>query len=122
MTGRDVFDRALQLLNYTTPTGDMSGRQNAELLKRSLPVINSILGDILHITGQPFEQIAHVNDPLPVSDDTAMRVMPYGVAMLIAQSENDGDNQQMMASMYNQLRSSVQKKTDRVMDVLPRVF
>ena len=39
--------------------------------------------------------------------------------MLLAQSEGDGDNQQLMAAMYNQKRGSIRHPAERVADVLP---
>lgn len=121
MTGREVFRRALTLLNYTDPAGEISNRQNAELFKRAVPTVNMVLADVLHISGAKFEEISTLDDTLPVSEDTAARVMPYGVAMHIAQSENDGDNQQLMAETYNHLRGSVQRSNTTRRDVLPTV-
>ena len=121
MTGREVFVRALQLLNYTDPSGNVSARQNGELFKRAAPVMNQVLADVQRIAGAEFHPIADLNEDLPVSDDVATRVMPYGVAMHIAQSENDGDNQQLMAQLYNQLRGSVPRESGYRVDKLPRV-
>jgi hypothetical protein len=45
--------------------------------------------------------------------------MPYGVAMLLAQSENDGDSQVLFQSIYNQKRMSA-TTFGKVKDVLPR--
>lgn len=52
-------------------------------------------------------------------DHTAMAVMPYGAwPMLLAQSEGDGDNQQLMAAIYNQKRSSIRRPGSRMADAL----
>ncbi len=122
MTGEQVFERALILLNYTDPNGEVSRRQNAELYKRAVPVLNQVLLDVQHIIGTTFMQIENIDEVLPVTDDVAMRVMPYGVAMHIAQSENDGDNQQLMATMYDRLRGSVPHGSNKIIDALPRVW
>lgn len=39
--------------------------------------------------------------------------------MLLAQSEGDGDNQQLMAAIYNQKRSSIRRPGSRMADALP---
>lgn len=122
MTGEKVFERALVLLNYTDPAGNVSRRQNAEIFKRAVPVINAVLADVQHVSGGKFVQIEDIDADLPVSDDVAMRVMPYGVAMHIAQSENDGDNQQLMAQMYNSLRGSIPRASGQRVNVLPTVW
>lgn len=121
MTGEKVFERALQLLNYTDAHGNTSRRQNTELYKRAVPVLNQVLADVQHVSGGEFVQIEDIDEALPVSDDVAMRVMPYGVAMHIAQSESDGDNQQIFCTLYNQARSSLPKSSGKKQDVLPRV-
>ena len=121
MTVKDLFCRALTLLNYTDSEGNVSGTQNAELFKKAVPTVNLVLADILHIRGEKFCEISSPDDALPVPDDVAARVMPYGVAMHIAQSENDGDNQQIMAITYNRLRGSVPRAHSVRANVLPTV-
>lgn len=122
MTGRELIDRTLQLLNYTDTYGNVSGQQSAEIYKRAVPVINQILADVRHVSRGAFSLIDGIDDELPVSEDVAVRVMPWGVGMLIAQGENDGDSHQMMAANYNQLRASIPRPADRVRDVAPNVW
>ena len=84
-----------------------------------MPIINAVLADVLPIAGEPVSAIGTLEDTLPVAEDTAVRVMVYGVAMWLAQSEADGDNQQLMASIYNQKRNAIRRSSGRVADVLP---
>ena len=42
--------------------------------------------------------------------------MPYGVAMLMAQTVGDGDNQSLYAALYNRKRAGM-TKSDRRVDV-----
>ncbi len=121
MTGYDVIRQALLLLDYTTPAGEIDPRQNGEQLRRALPVLGTVLGDILHIQGVPFVPVESLAEPLPVTDDIAWRVMVPGVAMYLAESENDGDSYNRFAQEYQQKRSSVPRGTRRVLDVQPRV-
>ncbi len=122
MTGRELIDRTLQLLNYTDSHGNVSAQQNAEIYKRAVSVINQILADIRHVGRGTFALVEGIDDELPVSEDVAVRVMPWGVGMLIAQGENDGDSHQMMAANYNRLRASIPRPADRVRDVAPNVW
>lgn len=122
MTARELFTKALQMLNYTDSAGNVAVSQNAELFKRTVPTVNLVLADIQHIRGEELEPLTSADDILPVPEDTAVRVMPYGVAMHIAQSENDGDNQQIMAATYNRLRGSVARKHGVRVNVLPSVY
>lgn len=119
MTGIEVFQRALMLLNYTDVSGRVNGQQTNELTARCVPVVNAILNDMQFIQKVPFTPITSPGEKLPLEDSIAIGVMVYGVAMLLAQSEGDGDNQQMMALLYNQKRNAIPRTSKRVKDVIP---
>ena len=117
VTGFKVVDHALYLLNYTVPSGATNSNQNAELLRRSLPYVNAVLADILHIQHKPFDSVSSLAEVLPVDEDTAIRVMAPGVAMYLAQSENDGDNYNRWSAEYSQRRSGIARESRRIQDV-----
>lgn len=119
MTGFEVFQRALTLLNYTDVSGRINGQQTSELTARCVPLVNAILNDIQFIQKVPFSPITSPGDALPLDENTVVGVMVYGVAMLLAQSEGDGDNQQTMALLYNQKRNAIPRTSRRVKDVIP---
>lgn len=141
MTGRQVLDRAMGLLGYGT-TAALSGP--SELLQRSLAVVNQIYSDLFYaenrdagesqglrrrnaLTGEEsgtagkigsggeFVPLIDLMDEIRLSRRAASDVMPYGVAMLLAQSESDGDSQQLFAALYNRKRLSL-SYTDKVRD------
>ena len=136
MTGRQVLDRAMGLLGYQTIAA-LSGP--SELLQRSLMIVNQIYSDLYYAEnrsagdgqglrakkeredadGQAFAPLIDLLDELRLSDRAANDVMPYGVAMLMAQSESDGDSQQLYASLYNRKRLSL-SYADRRQDRVPR--
>ena len=119
MTGEALFQRAMQLINYTDPRGHIDRSQTAELFQRGLTMVNTLLADVMPIEGKKIQQIQRLEDELPVCEDTAIAVMPYGLAMLLAQSEGDGDNQQLMAMTYNQKRCGIHRPGNRMVDGLP---
>ena len=119
MTGEELLRQALYLLNYTNNRGEIDTRNSEELIRRGVPIVNAVLADVLPIAGEPVSAIGTLEDTLPVAEDTAVRVMVYGVAMWLAQSEADGDNQQLMASIYSQKRNAIRRSSWRVADVLP---
>lgn len=119
MTGRELMEQAMRLLNYTDPRGEIDRNQTGELFRRGRAMVNQLLADLLPIEGKEITRIDTLDDVLPVSDRTAMTAAPYGLAMLLAGSEGDGDNQQMMAAIYNQKRGSVRRPGSRVADRLP---
>lgn len=118
-TGRDVWERALRLLNYTDQNGRPDGLQYAELFKRALPLVNQIYADLWFSQQQGgFCELGHLDEQLHLSARLVQDVMPYGVAMLLAQTESDGDSQQLFAGLYNQKRAALCGTAHRL-DVLP---
>lgn len=118
-TGRDILERAMVLLHYTDGNGRLDGQQYAELFKRGLALLNQIYSDLWFLEQEEsFDELTHLEQPLRLSQRCLNDVAPYGVAMLLAQSESDGDSQQLMAALYNQKRSSLSRPVRR-RDVLP---
>ena len=119
MTGNDVVQRALKLLNYTTPTGETDNRQNAEQIRKALDAVNQTLADMLFVMGEPFREMNSLGEDLPIEDDAAIRVMVPGVAMYLAQGENDADSYDRVSVMYHQLRNTLHRPVERVRDTFP---
>ncbi len=121
MIGQDVFRQAMRLLGYTDTLGDLDSAQNTELYKRALTVINQLVCDLsLSENGTMAPPLGSLRQELPLSEQTARGVLPYGVGMLLAAAEGDGDNQQLFAALYDQKRVSVRKGYERRTDTLPR--
>lgn len=118
MTGNSAYIQALQLLNYTDSDGSVSAQLNNDLNKKALLVVNQILADVLHCSGGKVTQLQSLGDTLPITLE-ACSILVYGVAMLLAQSAEDGTAQVMYATLYNQMRSRIPNRTKRVRDVLP---
>lgn len=113
-TGQEVLEQALRLLNYTDIYGQLDGQQHAELYKRGLAAVNQIYSD-LWFTGrrEPFLPLVTLQEPLSLSVRQLHDVMPYGVAMLLALSEGDGDNQLLYTQLYNRKRHACGAATRR---------
>ena len=65
-----------------------------------------------------FHDLFSPNDPIPLPERLTADVMPYGVAMLLAQGEGDADNQATFARIYSQKRAAL-THTDTRIDRLP---
>ena len=96
-----------------------------ELLRRKGYLVGDTLtkGGVLLFAKDPsaaFAPIARLEDELPLARWDAENVMPYGVAMLLAQSEGDADGQALFAAIYNRKRAAVGGFTETRRDVLPR--
>lgn len=119
MTGQAVFRRAMRLLNYTDADGTLNAAASGELYKRALSVVDQLCGELHYAeTGEVPPPLRSLAEPLPLSEKAA-RVLPYGVAMFLAQSRADTDNQQLFASLYETQRRSLTAPARRI-DALPR--
>jgi predicted DNA-binding transcriptional regulator YafY len=108
-TGQEVLNRALQMLGYTNSYGEVDSQQYAELIKKSPATVQQVYNE-LQLIEHPstFDPTGFsMTEDLNLSSKSINDVMPYGVAMFIAQSEGNGDAQAMFANMYNQKRASV---------------
>lgn len=117
-SGRDVLVRALMLLNYTDLCERMDDIREPLFEDRGLAAVNQIYGDLWY-TGRddPFLPLTSLDEPVLLNDRQTKDVMPFGVAMLMAMSEGDGDNQQIYATIYNRKRAAA-PITRRRKDVL----
>jgi hypothetical protein len=105
-SGQDVLEQALRLLNYTDVYGQIDTQQNVEFYKRGLAAVNQIYSDLWFSSQtDPFFPLISLKESILLPARQVVDVMPFGVAMLLALSEGDGDNQQLYAALYNRKRT-----------------
>ena len=119
MTAREIAENALKRLGYTGANGNE--QLTRRVMAKVLDVINDVYYDLWEICGLT-DTFANLNSldgeiHLPYK---ALRVMIYGVCAFLAQSENDGDQQQLWIALYNNKRAGLSQLTER-RDVLPTV-
>ena len=119
MTGYEVVEQALILLNYTTPVGDTDNGLNAEHLRRGLPILNTVLADLLTVAGQDVQRLADLESEVPLDEHVALLAAVPGVAMYLAQGEGDGDSYNRWAQEYNQRRRMMARPHRTVKDTTP---
>ena len=121
MTGKEAFRQALRLLNYTDNLGEPDSRRQTELYKIGLAVVNQIVAELaMAENGTLPPMLASLQEQIPLSEPTARGVLPYGIAMLTAAAQNDGDNQALFAALYDGRRTACCRSYQRRTDVLPR--
>ena len=122
-TGQDVLRRAMSLLGYTGVDGAVDGAQAAELLRRGLDVVNQVTAEIWPLEWpDAFRPLASLQEEISLSVYAIESILPYGVAMFLAQADGDGTNQQFFAGLYQQKRNAAERAPARRMDALPRVW
>ena len=100
-----LVQNSVQMLGYTDRYGSPDSEQYANLYKASLVFVNMIVSDLAKIEGISYVPHTSEDDELYLSQITIDDIAPYGLAMWLAQLNNDGDNQALFASLYNQKRA-----------------
>ena len=100
-----LVQNSVQMLGYTDRYGTPDSEQYANLYKASLVFVNMIVSDLAKIEGITYVPHTSEDDELYLSQITIDDIAPYGLAMWLAQLNNDGDNQALFASLYNQKRA-----------------
>ncbi len=117
MTAYDITQKALKLLGYTSASGNE--QLTARLMNRAIELINTVYEDLWGIVYDiDFTPVATLDDEIGLTAK-ALGVMPYGVAAFMAQSESDGDSQQLWMTAYRQRRLKLTAHHSRK-DVIPR--
>ncbi len=121
MTGKEAFRVALQLLGYTDQSGEPDSRRGTEIYKTGLAAVNQITAELsVAQSGTLPLPLTSLQQEVPLSEQTARTVLPYGVAMLLAAAAGDGDNQSLFSSLYDGHRAACCRDHTRRVDVLPR--
>lgn len=120
-TGRQVLERALILLGYTGMDGRPDEVRDAALFKKGEAAVRQIYDELRRIDRMGGDSpLESMEQELVLSPAAIRNVMPYGVAMLLAQNEGDGDCQTLFSALYSRKRSSVPQRKRSVSDVLPK--
>jgi hypothetical protein len=104
-----LLNNSLKILGYTDQNGN---EQLTTRIRNSAIVnINLVYSDLWRIrkAKEPFKPVNSLSDTVDLPNDVLYDVFPYGLCMHIARSENDGDQQQFYAFMYNQKRLSLSR-------------
>ena len=120
MTGQEMLKKSAEMLGYTNTNGNL--QLSARITAKAPTLINLIYSDLWRICNEgEFEPMKSMQAEITLPEQALNDVMPYGVAMMLAQSESDGDQQQLYSVLYNRKRTSLSKK-ETVEDVLPRCY
>ncbi len=124
MNGMSLFNKAMEMLGYASAEG-ISGRD--DMLKKALTLINNVYAELYYAfvwkagDKDSFVPLANINDSLNLPTVVLNDIAPYGVAMYLAQSESDADNQSLYANIYNQKKIRG-KSFGRVKNAMPHVW
>jgi hypothetical protein len=124
MTAMSLFNKAMEMLGYASAEG-ISGRE--DMLKKALTLINLVYSELYYafcfVPGEKdnFTPLKTMSEKLALPNVVLNDIAPYGVAMYLAQSESDADNQNLYAAIYNQKKIRG-KSISKVKDCAPHVW
>lgn len=117
MTAADMERKIINLLGYTDGSGNIA--PNTHLRQRALTAINAVYADLFYALGRTdFSPLPSPEHTIGLPERVLNDVMPYGAAAFLAQSENDGDQQQYYIMLYNQKRAAL-TRSESIEDSMP---
>lgn len=117
MKANELLNSALKILGYSDADG------NVELTQRirnsAIVKVNLVYSELWRIfNAGEFKPIKSLNEEINLTERALSEAFVYGLAMHIARSENDGDQQQYFAHLYNAKRAGL-TQYGLVKNVLP---
>lgn len=108
MTARDVYELSVALIDEIDTDGEIS-IETAESYEGKAPRIIDILQkELAFYEGVTLiAGVTSLDDTLEISDDTAMRIMPYGLAASFALADKNNDMYSDYSYMYRSLTRTI---------------
>ena len=95
MTAQDVCEMALTLID------EADEADNEDYLLRAPGIIDVLQRELAFYEGKAvMRTVKNLDDALEISDDTATRIMPYGLAASFALADKNGDMYADYSAMY----------------------
>ena len=112
----------MQLCGYVNGEGAPDRLRDADIYKRGLALVNQIYTDMFFAETPEggFSPLTSMEQEIPLSARCVNDILPYGVAMLLAQAEGDATTQSIFSYAYNQKRAGGVKTMRRIADALPK--
>lgn len=99
MTAKDAYEIALTLIDNRDDDAE-----NEDYARRAPAVIDVLQRELAFYEGVALTgKVGDLDDTLQISDDTASRVLPYGIAANFAMVDKNGDMYNDYSYMYRSL-------------------
>lgn len=104
MTARDVYELSLALVDEIEDDGSISAEYAVSYEGKAPRIIDILQKELAFYEGALLTaRIGSLDDVLEISDDTAMRIMPYGLAANFALADKNSDAYSDYSYMYRSL-------------------
>jgi hypothetical protein len=110
MTAREVYENALVLLDEVDESGALS--ESTAYEKKAPFLIDMLQREIARAEGIEPAKIAALTDNLVISDDSANRIMPYGLAARFALADRLMEFASYYQGIYDERFRQIGVKTE----------
>lgn len=118
MTVYNVYERALALIDEITDDGTIDAEATAAYEGKAPMLMDILQREIAVSEGITITRIiSSVEDELEVSEDSALRILPYGLAAKFALADKDADNYNEFQTNYERLKGRIQATEEDIVDV-----
>lgn len=114
MTAENIYEIALALIDEIDDDGTIDAERTASYKGKAVFLIDILQRELAFCEGVTvFNAITALEDSLVISDDTALRILPYGLAAKFALADKDADTYNEFQSAYERLKRTIRiKETD----------
>lgn len=116
MTAQEVYEYALALLDELESDGSVLSDTDDSYGFRAIPLINILQREIALAEGVTPNKITSLADVLRISDDSAIRILPYGLAAKFAISDDNQALYTQYQSEYNTLLRTISAVEKPIVD------
>jgi len=117
MTARDVYERAMALIDEMESDGSISSEYTADYAGKAPKLIDTLQHELaFHEDVTLSGEIDDLDDALEISDDAAYRIMPYGLAAAFALADKNTDMHSDYSYMYRKLCSTIRSDEADITD------
>jgi hypothetical protein len=116
MTGQDVYEAALALIDEIGDDGTIDEDTTASYEGKAPRLLDMIQRELAIAENVTATQITALTSVLVVSDDTALRVMPYGLAAKFALQDKDLDLYGELIREYDKLKRTIRSDEADITD------
>lgn len=109
MTARDVYDLAMALI-------DDADTDSKDYMQRAPQIIDILQRELAFYEGKTPGKIENLDSVVALSDDTAARIMPYGLAASFALADRNADMYGDYSYMYRSLIRTIRPEETDIAD------
>lgn len=117
MTAKDVYEAALAKLDEIEKNGTINTTRTAIYAGKAPRLIDALHRDIGFYEGAIItKKITSLDDELQISDDSAMRIMPYGLAAEFALADQNASVHNTNLLEYERRLRTIHKSEKKIVD------